>query len=744
MIKLKNVSKYYYSKGLIASGLSQVNLEFQIGEFVAITGESGSGKSTLLNIISGLDAYEEGEMYINNQETSHYSEKDWEDYRRKNIGNIFQNFNLINSYTIYQNIELVLLLNGATPKSIKAQVKSLIKKVDLWKFKNTKVSKLSGGQKQRVAIARALAKDTPIIIADEPTGNLDSHSAQTIIKLLKEISQNKLVIIVTHNYDQLEPYVTRQIRMHDGKVLEDKKISAKTPPAPLASISHQSSYQDITKLNQLRLGFFNTFNILPKFLLLLAVYLFITIALITEYATFRKEEYLSSIQGYNYYFNNLDTSRIIITKKDKTPFTTEDYQAIQKLSNIESIIKNDLLLEEEVVLSNKNFYIYGITNSLDNLHEPPDLGRLPENPNEIVLEGYIDDYYLGYRGEELLNTTLSFQDIYTGKLKTLKQVKVVGIKYFESANYYDNSTTIYVDNTILNQLTFELNQHYSSIKILFQNTYYNSSNATNYFRIILNQNVPSQTVYISEELNSSCPANCCLNQSLKIETSNLYYTEELNLSIQNTYNKNTLQSLLELDDYETYNGAIFINPDDYNNLFNKDSYQSSVFVQNINNIQTTKQELSELGFEPFLIKDALVNDGTTQILTILKTIVTLVLIITLFFISYFVISIILKSRNIYFSTLRMLGATKKVSQNLLIIELLLISTFAFGSFLSIIILVKHNLLNISFITMIIDYLKLSDYILLYLIITLMSYLLSQKFSKKLFQNSAIKTYKEEV
>ena len=169
MLKLKNVSKYYYNKGLITSGFSKVNLDFNIGEFVAITGASGSGKSTLLNVLSGLDSYEEGEMYINGKETSHYTEKDFENYRRKYVSNIFQNFNLVNSYTVYQNVELVLLLNGYKKREIKNKVLELLKKVDMYKFRNTKVAKLSGGQKQRVAIARALAKETPIIIADEPT-----------------------------------------------------------------------------------------------------------------------------------------------------------------------------------------------------------------------------------------------------------------------------------------------------------------------------------------------------------------------------------------------------------------------------------------------------------------------------------------------------------------------------------------------------------------------------------------------
>ena len=218
MLRLKNVSKFYYSNGMIASGFSRVNLELDMGEFVVITGESGSGKSTLLNVLSGLDTYEEGEMYIDGQETSHYNEADFEEYRRKYVGNIFQNFNLVNSYTVYQNVELALMLNGETGADMKERVRSIIDKVGLTDFINTKCSKLSGGQKQRVAIARALAKETPIIVADEPTGNLDSKAAEDVIRLLDEIARDKLVIIVTHNLEQVEKYATRLIKMHDGKI----------------------------------------------------------------------------------------------------------------------------------------------------------------------------------------------------------------------------------------------------------------------------------------------------------------------------------------------------------------------------------------------------------------------------------------------------------------------------------------------------------------------------------------------
>ena len=182
MIRLKNVSKYYYSKGIIASGISRVNLDLDAGEFVVITGESGSGKSTLLNVIS---------MYIEGKETSHYTASDFESYRQQYISCIFQSFNLVSSYTVYQNVALAMQIDGCEPSAIRSRVNDIIKKVGLYEFRNRKVSKLSGGQKQRVAIARALAKDTKILVADEPTGNLDSESAEGIVELLTDIASDK-------------------------------------------------------------------------------------------------------------------------------------------------------------------------------------------------------------------------------------------------------------------------------------------------------------------------------------------------------------------------------------------------------------------------------------------------------------------------------------------------------------------------------------------------------------------------
>ena len=174
MLKLENLSKYYYSSSSVTCALRKINLEFNVGEFIAITGESGSGKTTLLNIISGLDSYEDGELYYNNKKTSYFDDSDWENYRKDQIAFIFQNYNLIDSYSVLENVMVTYIIEGRSYKEAKRKAKELLKFVGLDKDVHKKATKLSGGQKQRLAIARALAKDSQIIVADEPTGNLDN------------------------------------------------------------------------------------------------------------------------------------------------------------------------------------------------------------------------------------------------------------------------------------------------------------------------------------------------------------------------------------------------------------------------------------------------------------------------------------------------------------------------------------------------------------------------------------------
>ena len=198
------------------------------------------------------------------------------------------------------------------------------------------------------------------------------------------------------------------------------------------------------------------------------------------------------------------------------------------------------------------------------------------------------------------------------------------------------------------------------------------------------------------------------------------------------------------DYVDTNEGAIYISNNDYNRLFNKDPYQSSVFVNDVEKIDETISSLNQEGFSTLKISDTLINPGSSQIIQIMRTIVTLVLVIVLFFISYFVICIILKSRNVYFSTLRMLGATKKISKQLLMIELFIVSNLSYFGFILFVYLNQSKMVKIDSLKTVIDYMKFKDYVILYIILMLMSYLISQKFSKKLFKKSAISTIKEEM
>ena len=738
LIKLSNVSKFYYSKGVIASGFSKVNLSFDMGEFVVITGESGSGKSTLLNVISGLDSYEEGEMYINGEETSHYTEENFEEYRRKYVGNIFQSFNLVNSYTVYQNIELVLLLNGNKKKDIKNRVIELIKEVGLYKFRNTKVSKLSGGQKQRVAIARALAKNTPMIIADEPTGNLDSKSAKEVLKLLSEIAKDKLVIVVTHNYDQVSEYATRKIKMHDGKVIEDQVLKH----VDKIDDSQDKSYKDITFLNKIRLSLRNCFNIIPKFLLLLTVYLFITISLISEYASFKKQEYIESINGYNYIFSNTDDKRIIIKKNDKTAFTDEEYERIKSLNNVKTVVKNDVLLDTNVSFTDEeNFWLGVFANELSNFEGELTIGRMPTNDNEIILVGSENDYYIGYVGEELLTKDIYIQNYFDGTVDKENKIRVTGIKY--SDNESDYNIYAYVSNKIIDKFNYQVNQSNSISKILFLNRYRDSNPWDVSYKIIPNKNVPKGSVYVSDDLSYECPKGRCKGQALTINVKSIYYEDNLNLIVSNTYTKRNIKYLLGVN-YDDNNGAIFISTEDYDSLYNKDYYQSSVFVEDVNNIDEVVNNLNDMGLTTLKIKDTLVNDNISKILGVIRTTVTIILVIALILISYFVIRIILKSRNKYYSTIRMLGATKKVSRKLLIYELFVVSNIAFILFLIMMYLYTLGLIKFDFIKTVLTYLSLKDYIILYLLLVFMSYIISSKFAKTLFKKSAMSTFVEEV
>ena len=246
MLQLKDITKDYKTVGLMDHALAGINLTFQKNEFVSILGPSGSGKTTMLNIIGGLDRYTSGDLLIDGKSTNDFSESDWDAYRNSTIGFVFQNYNLISHLSVLDNVEMALRLSGVSAKERKARATKVLHDVGLADHITKRPNQLSGGQMQRVAIARALVNNPKILLADEPTGALDSKTSGQIIELIHEISKDRLVIMVTHNADIAHRFSDRIITLLDGRVTEDTRPVYPDPnqvqPAKLVNKKTSMSY----------------------------------------------------------------------------------------------------------------------------------------------------------------------------------------------------------------------------------------------------------------------------------------------------------------------------------------------------------------------------------------------------------------------------------------------------------------------------------------------------------------------
>ncbi len=221
MLKIRDISKQYKTGDLVQNALDHVSLSLRDNEFVAILGPSGSGKTTLLNIIGGLDRYDSGDLIINGTSTKRYSDRDWDSYRNHTIGFVFQSYNLIPHQTVLANVELALTISGISRKERRKKARLALEKVGLGNQLHKKPNQMSGGQMQRVAIARALVNDPEILLADEPTGALDTNTSIQVMDLLQEVAKERLVVMVTHNPELAEQYATRIVNLRDGKITGD-------------------------------------------------------------------------------------------------------------------------------------------------------------------------------------------------------------------------------------------------------------------------------------------------------------------------------------------------------------------------------------------------------------------------------------------------------------------------------------------------------------------------------------------
>ena len=426
-LQLQGIGKIYVSEGNVAVGIRGVNLSFDRGEFVAITGRSGSGKSTLLNVISGMDTYEEGELLIEGQPTSHYRQADWELYREKYVSFVFQDYNIIDSYTVLENVELALM-HIPDRRERRRRAIELIERVGLQEHLRHKGSKLSGGQKQRTVIARALAKDSPIILADEPTGNLDAETSREIIALLREVSHDKLLIVVTHNFEQVEEYATRHVRIFDGAVESDHVIAPAEPVAeqsPAPNAERKEKRSDSVG-NGILLGrtIFRATPRLSTFLCFLLLIGTIAVSLVTSltgsaWDLFKPSRMFRYLPG-----------RTIVISRNGDPVTKADLNALAGEFGAEKAVRYDYLYDQTSSFwdwdHNLDFsYVFS-----ENENRTPKIGRAPEGILEAHL--YLPISASPIFGKKEITDPVFLVQLGMGSVK----LTITGITYF-----YDNTKT---------------------------------------------------------------------------------------------------------------------------------------------------------------------------------------------------------------------------------------------------------------------------------------------------------------
>ena len=341
LIRLADLSKYYTSGQNVVMGLNHLDLTFHRGEFVAITGESGSGKSTLSHVLGGIIPYESGEFYFDGQPTSHYDSLDWERYRRDHISFISQNYGILPGATVLSNVVTALRLSGMETRCAKTSAEEILRQVDLWQLRHRRAAKLSSGQKQRLSIARALAKPAPILIADEPTGNLDPENSRKVIELLAQAAKDRLVLLVTHEFSEAEGVATRHIALQDGRIVMDAPLRAAADPGPRPAVTTKSNAPIspfVALLQQRSRPVWSTLMTLFFSITAFAVFAFLGTFIIALDDTDTRIYDLNA-------FTNGDPQRIIISTLDKRPLTQADYETILRNPYAVSLETNGYLTD---------------------------------------------------------------------------------------------------------------------------------------------------------------------------------------------------------------------------------------------------------------------------------------------------------------------------------------------------------------------------------------------------------------
>lgn len=478
MIVLKNVCKNYSTNRNTFNVLKNVSINLENKGMTFILGKSGSGKSTLLNIIGGLDKFDNGDIIVDGKNIKNFSEHDFDLYRNTYVGFIFQNYNLIDTYNVYENILISMQLRGSSISENK--IDDLLKKLEIYNLKYRKISELSGGEQQRVAIARALVKNPKVILADEPTGNLDTKTASEVMKLLKEISKDRLVVVVSHDTNLAKSYGDRIISLEDGKVIDDTK--------PLKTCKDSNIYTTFKSMLSFKDGFKLGITTLKYkkikllFTIILTIFSLLFLSLIDTLSSYNvssshaklledSHENFVQIEKYKYnseykydYFNKTELALNEDDIKNIKSNVKSKMYPVYKVRNSEvSFYQIPALLninDTDIIFRPSYYNIVGygeivVANNIKDVVKEEIIGREIINNNEIIISNYVADLiiYSGismYNNDEIINyKPNSYSEIlntnntyFFGKYG---KVKIVGIINYDNSDYEMYKSKKFVD-----------------------------------------------------------------------------------------------------------------------------------------------------------------------------------------------------------------------------------------------------------------------------------------------------------
>ena len=698
MIKLENVTKFYNSKGIITHALKNINLELYKNEFVAICGPSGSGKSTLLNVICKQDTFDEGEIYYKGNETAYFNVDDMDDFRKNKVGFIFQNYNIIESYTVLQNVMLPYELKGIPTKEAKKKALAIIDEVGLHDKINNRGAELSGGQKQRCVIARALAFEPEILACDEPTGNLDSETGAEIMALIAKIAHDKLVLVVTHNYEEVEPYATRKLTIVDGTLYEDK-ILREVPYDDEKEVLNLD-YVPIPKKINFKVALRNLINT-PKKTIFSSLVIFFACFFMLSLYQYIRYSYDYQINYYND-FAYKSKDKVVIGPKNKA--LTEDDIA-QIAGNRPYVVNSVLDVKNFTGNFDMNKYYLNVYFETYYTDYNPSVGRKPENDTEA---------YLLVGDAEALNDYKPYLNCEWTSSSINKSFKIVGIEKTDKVK----TNVLCIDSKVYNDiLKLEYNYEIDCV--------HQSGNDVEYINRQINMVLASgdrNILHMPKLLNNGI-------SSVKIE------------GYRSVISNNDLVISVDVDNivYDLKSGEDFYI--EVAHVKNNEIKQVSIYNANSSVLNKAKN----LGYFAINTKEYDATSDLNHFLNNLQAYGMMILfsiaIIIIYFISYLVMIHIYKTKAYDFNIFRTLGVTKRDMRYITIFELL-IQTIVIEIVVYVIAILIGAFSYAGNPLVIYKSVSLVASILYFVVMTIFGYLIARRFNKKLFKFSVAKTFKE--